>query len=219
MKIEDVPISSIKPYDKALRENDAAVDGVAESIRQFGFQQPLVIDSNDTIIVGNTRYKAAKQIGMDSVPCVRADQLTERQIKAYRVLDNKLNELATWNFALLREEINSADCDFTDFGATFEFPALDLSSLTDAALKVDKAKAESELNKRLKELHETGEIPVQEKYRLAADNSPESYVITFGNCRIQSNEEEYLMFKKRLEEYITETAGSIGFINSLLAEK
>ena len=109
MQIEELEIRKIKPYEKNPRKNDAAVDGVAESIKQFGFKQPIVVDKDNVIVVGHTRYKAAKKLGLETVPCVRADDLTKDQVKAYRILDNKLNELATWDFATLQAELNNFD--------------------------------------------------------------------------------------------------------------
>ena len=109
MIIEDIPISAVKPYEKNPRKNDKAVDGVAESIKQFGFKQPIVIDKNGVIVAGHTRYKAAIKLGFDTVPCVRADDLTQKQIKAYRILDNKLNELASWDFEMLGEEMKPSN--------------------------------------------------------------------------------------------------------------
>ena len=115
MNVIELELSKITPYDKNPRKNDRAVNGVAESIKQFGFQQPLVVDKNNVIVVGHTRYKAAKKLGLSTVPCVRADQLTKEQVKAYRIADNKLNELATWDFDLLGEELQNFEFDFTPF--------------------------------------------------------------------------------------------------------
>ena len=123
MIIEDIPISAVKPYEKNPRKNDKAVDGVAESIKQFGFKQPIVIDKNGVIVAGHTRYKAALKLGLDTVPCVRADDLTQKQIKAYRILDNKLNELSSWDFETLGEELETFEFDFEPFDVeipTFE---------------------------------------------------------------------------------------------------
>jgi len=115
MKIEELSLASIKPYEKNPRKNDGAVDGVAESIKQFGFQQPIVVDKDNVIVAGHTRYKAAKKLGLKTVPCVRADELTKEQVKAYRILDNKLNELATWDFEALSEELKSFKFEFEKF--------------------------------------------------------------------------------------------------------
>lgn len=126
MIIEDIPISSVKPYEKNPRKNDKAVDGVAESIKQFGFKQPIVIDKNGVIVAGHTRYKAALKLGLDTVPCVRADDLTQKQIKAYRILDNKLNELSSWDFETLGEELETFEFDFEPFDV--EIPTFETSN-------------------------------------------------------------------------------------------
>lgn len=119
MKIENLKVSELVPYENNPRRNDSAVDSVAESIKQFGFQQPIVIDSQNVIVAGHTRLKAAKKLGLSSVPCVRAEELTPEQVKAYRILDNKLNELATWNLDALAEELNSFEFDFSGFDIDF----------------------------------------------------------------------------------------------------
>lgn len=125
MQIEELEIGKIKPYEKNPRKNDAAVNGVAESIKQFGFKQPIVIDKNNVIVAGHTRYKAAKKLGLETIPCVRANDLTKEQVKAYRIADNKLNELATWDFVALDEELASFDFDFEPF--EFELPDFDVT--------------------------------------------------------------------------------------------
>lgn len=111
------PIKSIRPYEKNPRRNDKAVDAVAASIREFGWQQPIVVDKDGVIIAGHTRYKAAKKLKCDTVPVVVADDLTEDQVKAYRLADNKTGELAEWDTALLGEELAElADFDMSQFG-------------------------------------------------------------------------------------------------------
>ena len=120
MQIIDKKIGEIKPYEKNPRKNDNAVDAVASSISQFGFKNPIVIDGNNVIICGHTRYKAAQKLGLDVVPCVIADDLTEEQIKAYRLADNKVSELAEWDIDLLGEELDGIfDIDMSDFGFSF----------------------------------------------------------------------------------------------------
>ena len=117
MQIVEKKITEIKPYEKNPRKNDNAVDAVASSISQFGFKNPIVIDGNNVIICGHTRYKAAQKLGLDVVPCVVADDLTEEQIKAYRLADNKVAELAEWDIDLLGEELDGIfDIDMSDFG-------------------------------------------------------------------------------------------------------
>jgi len=105
MKVELRPLASIQPYDKNPRVNDAAVEAVARSIREFGFRQPIVVDAEGIIICGHTRYKAALQLGLDKVPVHVARDLTPEQIKAYRIADNKTGELSDWNYDLLPIEL------------------------------------------------------------------------------------------------------------------
>ncbi len=107
MLIRTVDLSSITPYANNPRKNDKAVDVVANSITQFGFQQPIVVDKNNVIVVGHTRYKAAKKLGLKQVPITVADTLTPEQINAYRLMDNRSNENAKWDDDLLFQELQS----------------------------------------------------------------------------------------------------------------
>ena len=117
MTIVEKKLSEIRPYENNPRRNDAAVDYVANSIREFGFKVPIVLDADGVIIAGHTRYKAAKKLGMKSVPCVMADDLSPAQVKAYRLADNKVGELAEWDFDLLDIELGDiTDLDMTEFG-------------------------------------------------------------------------------------------------------
>lgn len=123
MEVTNKPILEIKPYGKNPRKNDTAVDKVAASIKEFGFKQPIVIDKNGEIIAGHTRYRAAKKIGLDVVPVVIADDLSETQIQAYRLADNKTAEFSEWDFDMLAEELkelSNADFNMKPFG--FEDP-------------------------------------------------------------------------------------------------
>jgi hypothetical protein len=105
MKIDIRPIAEIKPYPNNPRINDDAVDAVASSIKEFGFRQPIVVDTDGVIICGHTRFKAAQKLGLEKVPIHVATDLTPEQIKAYRIADNKSSELADWNFDLLPIEL------------------------------------------------------------------------------------------------------------------
>ena len=117
MKVQSMKISEVKPYDKNPRKNDDGVEAVANSIKEFGWQQPIVVDKDNVIIVGHTRYKAAKKLGMDKVPVVVADNLSPEQVKAYRLADNKTGELTDWDMGLLDDELaDIADIDMSDFG-------------------------------------------------------------------------------------------------------
>lgn len=117
MQVQSMKISEVKPYDKNPRKNDDGVEAVANSIKEFGWQQPIVVDKDNVIIVGHTRYKAAKKLGMDKVPVVVADNLSPEQVKAYRLADNKTGELTDWDMGLLDDELaDIGDIDMSDFG-------------------------------------------------------------------------------------------------------
>ena len=116
MNIIQLPLGEVHPYKNNPRKNDGAVDAVAESIRQYGFLVPLVVSADHEIITGHTRFKAAKKLGLASVPCVIADELTEEQIKAFRLVDNKVGELAEWDVDLLPLELADIAQDLSPFG-------------------------------------------------------------------------------------------------------
>lgn len=120
MQIIEKKISELKPYEKNPRRNDNAVDYVAKSIEQFGFKVPIVIDKNNVIVAGHTRHSAAKKLGLRTAPCIIADDLTDEQIKAFRLADNKTAEFAEWDFDLLNDELDGIfDIDMCDFGFDF----------------------------------------------------------------------------------------------------
>lgn len=117
MNIVNLSVSDLIPYENNPRHNEAAVDAVAESIKQFGFLVPIVIDKNNVIAAGHTRLMAAQKLGMDVVPCVMAEDLSDEQIKAFRLADNKTGELATWDFEKLDLELQElTSFDMEDFG-------------------------------------------------------------------------------------------------------
>ena len=117
MNIVEMKLSDLVPYENNPRNNAPAVDAVAESIRQFGFKQPIVIDSENVIVCGHTRLLAAKKLKLKKVPCVIADDLTEEEIRAYRLADNKVAELAGWNEELLAFEMDCIkEIDMSAFG-------------------------------------------------------------------------------------------------------
>ena len=117
MNVIEIKLSDIVPYENNPRNNEKAVDAVAESIKQFGFKQPIIIDADRVIVCGHTRVMAAEKLGMETVPCVVADDLTEEQIRAYRLADNKVAELAGWNDELLAFEMECIkEIDMSLFG-------------------------------------------------------------------------------------------------------
>ena len=119
MQIIERKLNELKAYENNPRNNDEAVGAVSESIKQFGFKVPIIIDRDNVIICGHTRKKAAERLGLDTVPCVVADDLTPEQIKAFRLADNKTGELAEWDFETLEKELaelTAFDVDMSQFG-------------------------------------------------------------------------------------------------------
>jgi len=130
MNVELRPLSSIKPYPNNPRNNDATIDAVAESIRRFGFRQPIVVDAEGVIVCGHTRWKAAQKLALDLVPVHVATDLTPEQVRAYRIADNKVAEGAEWNLELLPlelAELKGAGIDWSLLG----FDSDELASLLD----------------------------------------------------------------------------------------
>lgn len=121
MKIVYKKLNELIPYDKNPRNNDRAVEYVAESIKAYGFKVPLVIDSGGVIVTGHTRLKAAERLGMDKVPCIVADDLTEKQVKAFRIADNKVADFSLWDNKLLLEELEDLGDLFTGFDISEDF--------------------------------------------------------------------------------------------------
>lgn len=127
MKVILKNIEDIIPYENNPRNNDEAVEYVANSIKEFGFKVPIIIDKDNIIVSGHTRLKAAQELGLKEVPVIIADDLTEEQIKAFRIADNKTGEKAGWDLDKLKIELEDIDFDMTDFG----FGDFELSMLTD----------------------------------------------------------------------------------------
>ena len=120
MKTIEKPVNLLKPYSKNQKKHDQnQINNVAESIKQFGFVQPLVIDRNNVVVIGHCRLLAAKKLKMDTVPCVIVDDLTEEQVRKLRIVDNKSNE-SPWDMGFLLDDL--AEIDFSDFN--FDFPEL-----------------------------------------------------------------------------------------------
>lgn len=126
MTIIEKKTTDLIPYEKNPRKNDNAVESVANSIRDFGFKVPIVIDGKGVVIAGHTRLKAAESLGLETVPCVVADDLTDEQVKAFRLADNKVSELSAWDITLLEEELEEIEgfegIDMTLYG----FPDMEI---------------------------------------------------------------------------------------------
>ena len=132
MDVKLKALESLKPYEHNPRKNEAAVDAVATSIREFGFRQPIVIDEAGVIICGHTRYKAAKKLGLAKVPVHVAKDLSPQQVRAYRLADNKSAELAEWDFEILPIEISALENDKFDLGK-LGFSEKELTQLLESA--------------------------------------------------------------------------------------
>ena len=137
MNIKEYPIKELIPYENNPRNNKEAVEYVANSIKEFGFKVPIVIDKDMVIVAGHTRLLAAEKLGLESVPCIVADDLTPDQIKAFRLADNKTGEFASWDFEKLEFELDElSDFDMEQFGFTFEDEDEDVQIIEDEAPEV-----------------------------------------------------------------------------------
>lgn len=173
MRIEEIKIKDLKPYGRnAKKHPDKQIQNIANSLTQFGWKQPLVIDSNNVIVVGHGRYLGAKKAGFDTAPCIRADDLTEDEIKAYRLADNKLNE-SEWDSELLDLELDELDelddIDISDFG----FELSDGGGAVNTEVSEDDYDGEPPAEPRAKvgDLYQLGE------HRLICGDSTDHFVI------------------------------------------
>lgn len=164
-------INEITPYENNPRNNENAVKYVAESIKQFGFKVPIVIDKNGVIVTGHTRHKAAKQLGLETVPVIVADDLTDEQIRAFRLADNKVSDYSIWDNKKLLEELDEIGFDiFTGF-------------------------EESDLFEDIKVLEELDELDESDNTVLTENEDGVTYVIQFKT----QNEELLNKVKKFIE--------------------
>lgn len=158
MNIDDLVL-----YENNPRNNDGAVDAVAASINSFGFKVPIIIDKNNVVVCGHTRVKASKKLGMTEVPCIVADDLNEEQIKAFRLADNKVSELAEWDMDKLAEELKQIDMDMLQFG--FE----DLENSLERDVLEDEFDEEEELP--VNPYSKKGDVFILGKHRLMRGDS------------------------------------------------
>lgn len=128
LEIKYIPIDDIKPYKNNPRLNEEAIPYVMNSIKEFGFKNPIILDENNVIVAGHTRLESAKRLDMEEVPVIYADDLTEEQIKAFRLADNKVAEKSLWNYIKLDEELeNILDIDMS----MFDFENIEETNLDD----------------------------------------------------------------------------------------
>ena len=180
------------PYENNPRVNDYAVRKVMESIKEFGFRNPILVDADMVIIAGHIRREASILAGIEEVPYIKATDLTPEQIKAYRIADNKLSEFATWNEELLREELFSLqEVDFSL--EVMGFTEIDLMKLFEVEEYED-------------EIIED-DTPKEEK-----TTRP---MLRFGSNSIRITQDELILLSNRYNEYVDATPEE-GFITWLL---
>lgn len=168
MQIVDLNIGDLKPYKENPRINDNAIDAVAASIAEFGFKVPIIVDRDNVIIAGHTRLKAARKLGLESVPVIRADDLTPEQVKAFRLVDNKTAELAEWDFEKLNAEIAGLpDFDLTLFG-------FDADAVADLEVEI----VEDEINESPEPRAKLGDMWRLGDHRLICGDSTDGAVVS-----------------------------------------
>ena len=167
-----LPVPEVRPYEKNPRKNAEAVKYVKASIEKFGFKQPIIVDSNRVIIAGHTRLEAAKSLGMAEVPCIVADDLTDAQVKALRLADNKVAEFSEWEMNLLGEELGElaeiSDIDMGDFG--FDLSEFNNIGLDDKETEV----VEDEVPEEVEPVCKKGEIWQLGEHRLMCGDSTDA---------------------------------------------
>lgn len=152
-------IDELVAYEKNPRRNDDAVEKVANSISAFGFKVPIIIDKDNVIIAGHTRLKASMKLGLDEVPCIIADDLDEEQVKAFRLADNKVGEIAGWDFDLLDDEMQEIfNFDMSLFG--FSSDEIDWANVDD----IEESNFEAPVEKKLECPH-CGHVDLQENFK------------------------------------------------------
>lgn len=147
IKIIEKDINELVPYENNARINDKAVDIVANSIKEFGFKNPCIIDKNNVLVAGHTRVLACKKLGITKVPCIVADDLTEDQIKAFRIADNSSAQVAEWDMEKLMKELDSIDYDMTQFGLAEQLEAISNTIVMDDEKEIDDLEVEKHLLK------------------------------------------------------------------------
>ena len=198
MNIIKIKTEDLIPYVNNPRNNENAVDKVASSIVEFGFKNPIIIDKNNVVINGHTRLLASKKLGLKEVPVIKADDLTEAQVKAFRITDNKTSEYAEWNEELLKlelEQLEDMNFDLNELNIDYsDFDGMDID-LNDIELP-----SELELERT-----EQGNVILKS--------------LKFGSYNITLSDEEFKMLTILVENYIEKTGVLQGFIQDLLGDR
>ena len=195
-------VNDLIPYINNPRINDNAVDKVASSIKNFGFKNPIIIDKDNEIIAGHTRLKAARKLGLEEVPTIKVEDLTDAQVKAFRIADNKTSEFAEWDMELLGIELEGLDDEFTGFNAEELEKILNLGfdyspdDFGDDFTLPDGGKGE--IVQRTFTLHEKQLELIEEALEVMDNRYNEEEIITFGNTNKNGNL-LYMAVKRCLE--------------------
>ena len=160
LEIKYMSVNDIKPYKDNPRINEKAIPYVMNSIKEFGFKNPIIIDKNNIIICGHTRLESAKRLKYTEVPVIYADDLSDEQIKAFRLADNKVSEIAEWDLELLDNELSEIDLDMEQFG----FELSDGESLFE-----EEEKEEKEVNKKILKCPVCGHINEEKAFKYYED--------------------------------------------------
>lgn len=195
MQIIEMSLQDLKPYENNPRINDKAVEVVAKSIEEFGFKNPIIVDKDNVIVAGHTRYRASKRLGLETVPVIMADDLTPEQVKAFRIMDNKSAEMAEWDYEKLKEELESLQIEEYDLNLTGLSPIEIDDLLDDEPLDVE----EVELPK------ESSDVATTQNDKL-----------TFGKYKVVLTAEEFEMLEKEYLKYVEINRNNYGFIFNLL---
>ena len=182
MKLEIINIQAIKPYENNPRKNERAIEKVVESIRLFGFKNPVILDKNNVIVCGHTRVKAAEKLGITTIPCIYADDLTDEQIKAFRLIDNKTAEYAQWDFEKLELEWNE---DIDDMLKAFDFNIGNIAEYDFAEMEINENGLE--VKKKTKQSGGKRKIPLTEEEYNVLNQQIDDYIgengVVFGFIR------------------------------------
>lgn len=162
LEIKYIPINEIKPYKNNPRLNEEAIPYVMNSIKEFGFKNPIILDKNNVIVAGHTRLESAKRLDMKEIPVIYADDLTDEQVKAFRLADNKVSEKSMWDYTKLDEELdNILDVDMSIFD--FDINTDDLE------LDYDNENEVEDINKKLCRCPKCGHINEEKAFKYYED--------------------------------------------------
>ena len=198
MNIVKIKTEDLIPYVNNPRNNENAVDKVASSIAEFGFKNPIFVDKNNVVVNGHTRLLASKKLGLKEVPVIVIDDLTDTQIKAFRITDNKTSEYATWDKELLRVELDMLE----EMNFNLEDVNIDYSDFSGMDIDLDDIELPEEL-----------ELERTEQGNTILKN------LKFGSYNITLSDEEFKMLTILVENYIEKTGVLQGFIQDLVGDR